>query len=320
MEENRVIILNESKRTISKLQVLSVFFGDEIIYKIFLRTQIIHKLFENNPELDINKLELFHLQYTVTIIDLLKKIKATNERNVIILLDEVQLNKELIEKLGSNVFSEKSYNLEKQRQSLKMNQTLRRLYQLLSEDKDESPFSRNINAFSARFAADFFYDIPYTLSEELTAYNPNEVYRNAYATIHRKLMGKLCKVDFRSEFFCGLSAGTVILEIFKIPELELYYLFMPSRNLFLFCDIAKINGIDWSNNQSKKANIIQELTDKNDELQSAASVVKTTIPEDIKRLISEYHNKIDDVNFLQNLSDVDIQANILKAMLNTDSI
>ena len=320
MEEHRVIILSESQRTISKLQLLAVFFEDDIIYKIFLRTQVIHKLFENNPDLDINKLELFHVQYTITIIDLLKKIKSSNERNVLILQDEVQLNKELIDKLNSNVFTEKSYNLEKQRQSLKVNQSLRRLFQLLSEEIDESPFANNINNFSARFAADFYFDVPFELSEKLTAYKDGEVYRNAYATIQRKLMGILCKVDFKSEFYCGLTAGPLILELYRIIGVDKYFLFVPSRNLFLFCDLHDIEGVDLTNNVSKRTRIIQEISDKNDQLLSTAAIVKTIIPPEIRKLISEYHNKIDDVNFLQNLSDVDIQANILKAMLNTDSL
>jgi hypothetical protein len=60
-------------RVISKLQLLSVFFNNDVIYKIYLRTQVLHQLFQTNPELDINQLEMFHLQFTSTLIDLLKK-------------------------------------------------------------------------------------------------------------------------------------------------------------------------------------------------------------------------------------------------------
>jgi hypothetical protein len=44
-------ILQESNKILSKLQLLSAFFEDEIIYKIYLRTQVIHRLYETNPEL-----------------------------------------------------------------------------------------------------------------------------------------------------------------------------------------------------------------------------------------------------------------------------
>jgi len=78
-------IFNESKRIISKLQLLAAFFGDEILYKIYLRTEVIHQMFEQNPELDANNLELFHLQYTASLIELLRKIKKNNEKNVSLL-------------------------------------------------------------------------------------------------------------------------------------------------------------------------------------------------------------------------------------------
>src|SRR5690349_14564643 len=103
MEDNLARILNDSNKTISKLQLLSAFFEEEIIYKIYLRSQVVHKLFETNPELDINKLELFHLQYTATAIELLKKIKTSNERNVSLIFDEIQINKELIDKINDAV-------------------------------------------------------------------------------------------------------------------------------------------------------------------------------------------------------------------------
>lgn len=320
MDDNVAILLKDSKKIISKLQLLSAFFEDEVIYKIYLRTQIIHKLFENNPELDINKLELFHLQYTTTIVELLRKIKAANERNMSILFDEIQLNKELIDNIEESVFTEKNFNLDKQRQALKINLSLRKLYQILSDNTDEDPFSKNINAFSARFSADFYYDIPWPLFEELTTYNPKDVYRNPYATIQRKLMGVLCKTDFKSEFFCGLTSSHLVVEVYKLTEDDKHFLFLPSRNLFLFCDLSKINGIDWSNTMSKKARLKQEIMDKNDELQSAANITKSAIPAEIKNLMREYHDKIDDVNFLQNISNFDVQANILKSMLNTNSI
>jgi hypothetical protein len=320
MDEDLVTILKDSIKVINRLQLLSVFFGEEVIYMIYLRSQVIHKLFESNPELDFNKLELFHLQYTTTVVELLRKIKTTNEKNVSLLFDEMQINNDLIEKLDSAVFTDKNFNLDKQKQTLKINLSLRKLYQLLSDRVDESPFSKNINAFSARFSADFYYDISPNLFNELVAYKPGEVYRNTYATIQRKLLGLLCKTDFKTEFCCGLKAGSIIIEVYKFMYEDRYFLFLPSRNLFLFCDLSKITDIDWSNTLSKKARIIQELQDKNNQLETTAAIMKTAIPPEIKTLLTEYYDKIDDVNFFQNMSNFDVQANILKTMLNTDII
>ena len=318
MDENRQNILNESNRVINKLQVYAVFFEEDIIYKIYLRLGVIHKLFENNTNLDINKLDLFHLQFTAPIIELLKKIKKNNEGNVSLLFDEIYLNKGLIDKLNSQLLTEKTFNLEKQRQALKINNSLRKLFQVLSDDSNEYPYSKNINAFSARFSEDFFYEVKTDLFSQLVQYNAAEVYTNAYAVIQKKLMGLLCKYDFKTEFFCGLKAGSLVIEVYKFVDVDRYYLFFPSHNLFLFCDISKITGIDWNNALSKNERIIQELNDKNDRLKASVHVMKAYMPAEIKSLLNDTYKKVSEIDFLNNLSNADVQANILKTMLNTD--
>jgi len=320
MDENRLGILNESTNIISKLHLYSAFFEDEILYKIYLRSQVIHQLFESNPELDINKLDLFHLQFTASVIDLLKKIKKANEKNVSLLYHEIQLNQELIDKLNDSVYTENNYNIDKQRQSLKINTSLRKLYQVLSEDSTEYPFSKNINTFSSRYSQDFFFDISPEILFELISYQAEEVYSNAYALIERKLMGVLCKYDFKTDFLCGLKSGDSIVEIYKFIQTDRHFLFYPSRNLFLFCDISQISDIDWSNTLSKKERIIHELKDKNDQLESRAGVLKSAMPAEIRNLLTDHYKKISDIDFLQNISNFDVQANILKTMLNTDGL
>ncbi len=313
-------IFNDSKKTINKLQLLAAFFEEEIIYKIYLRSQVIHQMFEQNPELDANNLELFHLQYTSSLIDLLKKIKKNNEQNVSLLFDEIQLNKELTDKLSNSFYTEKNYKDDQQKQSLKMNLSLRRLYQFLSDNNAEYPFSKNINSFSSRFSQDFYYEVSGELLNELTHYNPAEVYSNAYAIIQKKLLGLLCKYDFKTEFLCGLKAGNAVAEVYKFLDTERYFLFYPVKSLFLFCDFTKIASISFTNQVSHKEKMIQELKDKNDQLQSSINVTKTYLPQEIKMLLAENYKKLTDISFLQNISNIDAQANILKAMLNTDMI
>jgi hypothetical protein len=320
MDENRLNILNQSNRMLSKLQLLSVFFGDDVIYKIYLRSQVIHKLFETNPELDVNKLDLFHLQFTQSLIDLLRKIKKNNESNISLVFDEIQINKELIDKLNDPFYTEANFNLEKQRQALKVNLSLRKLFQVLSDNLTDNPLSKNINAFSSRFAADFFYTITPELLDELTAYNAKDVYTDEYATIQRKLMGVLCKYDFKTEFYCGLKSGNQIIEVYKFMNADRYFLYSPSDSLFVFLDVAKIANIDFSTNLSKKEKLMHELKDKNDKLEGNAAAMKSFMPPEIKNLLADDYKKISDINFLENISNIDVQANILKSMLNTDVI
>jgi len=318
MDERHANILKASGTEISRLQLLSVFFEEETLYKIFLRSQVIHQMFQNNEDLDIDKLEIFHIQFTASLIELLRKIKKSNEKNVSLIYDEISLNKELIEKMGNSVFNEKNFNLDKQQQSLKINQSLRKLFQVLSDHTDDFPFSKNINSFSSRYAGDFYYDITAEQLGNLIDFDPKDMYMDTHASIQKKLMGQLCKYDFKTEFYCGLKSGQLILEVYKFIDRDKYFLFLPSRNLFLFCDMAELKGIDFSNNQSEKGRIIQELSYKNDTLTSSAAALKTYIPSEIITLLKENYLKISDINFLDHLNNFDVQANILKAMLKTD--
>jgi hypothetical protein len=320
MDEHAASILKESNQMISRLQLLSVFFQEEVVYKIFLRSQVIHQLFADNPGLSIDKLELFHLQFTSTVIELLRKIKKNNEKNVTLIDDEIRLNQEVIEKLNETLVNEQSFITGKQRQALKINNSLRNLYEVFSDLSTDFPFVKNITQFSARFAKDFYYTISSDRLSQLIDYQSDEVYVNSYATIQRKLMGLLCKYDFRTEFVYGLKSGTLIIEVYKFLETDKFFLFYPSRNLFLFCSPEDLSGIDFSATSSEKARIIQEMAYKNDKLQSNAAAVKTYIPAEIIKLLEDNYNRIADINFLDNLNNFDVQANILKTMLNTDML
>lgn len=320
MDENRINIISSSSRTLSKLQLLAAFFGDDIVYNVYLRSVVIHQLFENNAELDINKLELFHLQFTVTLIELLKKIKKGNERSVTLLFDEIQINNDLITKLEGSRLSKDLFRLEQQRQALKVNTSLRRLYEALSVDSADYPLAKNINSFSARFAADFYITIQPDTFHKLIHYEAVEVYANAHAIIQRRLMGLMCKYDFRSEFYCGLKTGDLIIEVYKFMDHEIYYIFFPSRNLFLLCDPVEMEQITNTIEKDRPNTIIMELRNKNDQLRSNAAVVKTFLPPEIRALLADHYKKISDIELLHNISDFDAQANILKTMLNTDII
>jgi len=320
MDDNRLTILNDSSRLISKLQLLSVFFEEEIIYKIYLRSQVIHQLFANNPEIDINKLELFHLQFTTSLIDLLKKIKKNNEKSISLLLDEIEINKNLIEQIHSSAYTIQDFKIEQQRQSLKINTSLRNLYKALSDDVAEYPFSKNINLFSTRFSHDFYYEVSPALINDIIKYDAASVYSNAYAIIQKKLLGVLCKYDFKTSFFCGIRAGEQIAELYKFNDEDRYFLYYPLKDLFLFMNISLLNNIELTTELAKKEKFVQELADKNDQLQNSINSVKKIIPAEIKSLLVDNYKKLNDINFLTSISDIDVQANILKSMLNTDII
>lgn len=318
MDDYRLNILKKSSTEINRLQLLSVFFDEEIIYKIYLRSQVIHQLFTNNEELEIDKLDLFHVQFTESVIALLRKIKKSNEKNVSLIYDEIDLNEELISRISGSVVNQENYRLDQQKQSLKVNQSLRRLFAVLSDLSTDFPFSKNINVFSSKYANDFYFDVTPDQLSQLIDFSTKQVYTNINAVIEKKLMGLLCKHDFRTAFSFGLKSGELVIEVYRFLDTERHFLFFPGRNLFLFCDLALLNGIEKDNNLSEKERIIQELEYKNDKLKSNAAVLKVAISAEINALLEDSYLKISDINFLNHLNNFDVQSNILKAMLKTE--
>jgi hypothetical protein len=315
MEDSRNAIYKASVRIITKLQLLSVFFEDETVYKIYVRTQVIQKLFENDPELDINKLDLFHLQYTETVIELLRKIKKSNEKAVNIALDEIGYNEELIQKISDNLRTEENFEQAQLGRAAIISKSLYGLYQNLSGYSADPPFPKEISGFGEQFAKEFFHEIPVPLFYELTEFDLAEVYRNGYGIIEKKLLGWQCKQEFQNVFVCGLKAGELLLEVYKLKGSDDYFIFYPERRLFLDLDFSKIGNIDTATPLSRQEKIIRELSQKNAVLKNSIDNMKTAIPDEVKSLLHEYYDKIMALDFIND--NFDIQANILKTMLNT---
>ena len=317
MDDSRNAIFKDSSRIITKLQLLSVFFEDETVYKIYVRTQVIQKLFENNPDLDVHKLELFHLQYTESVIELLRKIKKGNEQNVHLAQDEIGYNEELIQKIKESVRTEENFENAKQARTAVINKSLHQLFQNLSGYSALPPFPKDISAFSEKYAREFF-EISPALFYELTEFDPAEVYKNGYGIIEKKLLGWQCKQEFKNVFVCGLKAGESEIEVYKLEKTDDYFIFYPERNLFLDLNFSKIEKVYVPTPLSKQERIIRDLSEKNAALKNSMDEIKTGIPAQVKSLLNEYYHKINTLDFIND--DFDIQANILKAMLNTDGL
>ncbi|MGZ8537495.1 MAG: hypothetical protein ACXWV9_04480, partial [Flavisolibacter sp.] len=185
MDENKKTIFSHSEKVIANLKLLSLFFEDEHILKIYIRTQVIHKLFLSNNELDTHKLELFHLQYTETIIELLKKVKQNNEKMMLHVTDEINVNQEMINNLNDSMQLEHSFDHAKTAQTIKIGKALNTLYKNLSDYAKDIPFPKTIRDFSNNYAKDFFYEVSPELMQSILDYDPDKLYRNGYAGIEK---------------------------------------------------------------------------------------------------------------------------------------
>ncbi|MFV0418318.1 MAG: hypothetical protein ACK5KT_06275 [Dysgonomonas sp.] len=320
MDNQRKEILEKSDEVIQQLSDLSSFFEEPMLIKIYLQSQVIHKLFEDNKDIDINKLELFHLQFTTTLIDLLNKIKTKNERVVGMYRHEIELNNDMIEKLRQKMIQDGGFDAEKQKQTQRMSKSLRDLYTAIYYKSDEYPFKEDINSFSINFYKDYFFESEQEIVDNLIIYDKEDVYRNPYAIIDKHLLLALGQSNFNVKFFAGVKVYPILLELYKIQTEDTYFLYWPVKNLFLKCDINLFPYQNWDAEMSKKEQTVRNLHKKNSKLETNIKNTYKFLSEEIIELLDEDYKAITNIDFLASLEDIDTQANILRSMLETKMI
>lgn len=315
-EEIYAQIIKESSKRLVVLKTLSNFFNHKDLFAVLVRTQVIHNLFESNKNLDINRLDLFHVQYTSTLIELFQKLKKAKEQQYLLLSDEIYINEDLIRKLEGETVSV-NFPEASRRHSRNMSDALKRLYGMLAAAETASAFSwGDIMAFSQRVRGEFFRELKEDMFRQLICEEGNSYYQNDFVTIERKLLGRLNIYNFRIKFTCGFLCGDEVAEVFDFVDSNDRFIFINSSKSFHFLDERPSKGIDLSKNTSNKHDIITDMRIKTDSLRERQVNIKSGMPDDVEEVLSGYLEKISGVDFLEELQNVDEQTNILRAMLN----
>lgn len=313
-EERYVQILKDSNRKLVVLKLLSNFFNHKDFVGVLVRTKVIHSLFQKNLTLDINKLELFHIQFTNSLIDLFQKIKKSKEQQYILISDEIYINKDIISKLKSEIGEEK-FSEQAKEHAQRMSKKIEQLYQILASDS-KSHFDWNeIISFSDAIKSEFYREINIEQYEKVTAIN-RKFYENKHVRFEKKLLGRLNILKFKIKFLCGLVCNNEIIEVYEFRDSNDKFVFVGNEKSFYFIENDIEKEVDLSKNNSVKGEIIAQLKDKNALLELELSTIKTSLPESVQEVLKDYLNKISSVDFLEDLQNVDEQTNILKTMLN----
>ena len=314
-EDARVQIISESTKKLIVLKLLANFFNHADLIAVLIRTKIIHNLFEGNKELDINKLDLFHIQYTNTLIDLFQKLKKSKEQNYQLVCDEIYINDDFIARLKLDV-SDHDFVHEVRVHNVNMSQKIEALYRQL-ETGIKSNFSWNeVIAFSAKRGSEYYREISAENFLQLTHHAEKKVYKNTYTSIERKLLGKLNIQQFRIKFLCGFKSGDQFAEVFEFVNSNERFVFINDQKTFYLIENSHTAGLELSKNLSSKNQVLEQLQQKNANLKEQLSKIRTSLPPDVENVLENYLTKISGVDFLEELQNVDEQTNILKAMLN----
>jgi hypothetical protein len=317
MEEQEDIfvqIIKDSDKRLLVLQVLANFFNHKDLIGVVIKTKIIHNLFKKNRSLDCNKLELFHLQFTDSIIELFRKLKKSKEQQYLLISDEIQINNETIASLKTEI--DKSDFQEKARiQSQNMSRKIAELYQMFVSDKQELFSWNEIVNFANQYQSTYYREIDSKQRQQLIPVD-RKVYKNSYAIFEKKLLGRLNILQFKIKFLCGLVCNNQILEVYEFRDSNAIFIFVGDDKAFYLLDNVNTKGIDLSKNSSSKNQVLFELSSKNTQLKTALETIKTSLPEAVEPVLKEYLDKISSANFTDDLDNVDEQTNILKTMLN----
>ena len=309
MNDEVVNIMSQSKRRLTKLKLLSNFFENIDIISVYIKTDIIHKLFEENKTLDYNKLELFHLQYTDSLIELLTKIKKKKESDLLATINEIDINNEYI-----SSFEEKKvdcFETNRKIYSGIFSEHLRKLYQDLTDGK----FTINWNDvlyFHKKYAIEFYR----TAADETKLKLGNvPYYQYQDYSVERKLLGKLNIQNFKVRFVCGYRIGREEYELFKIFHSNEHFIFnVEEKKMYLIDD--ELSYLDTSENESNQAMLMNQLKKRNEELEENILEQKKVLPDAVNTVLKDYQRNLENVDIMSKIFDVNEETNILRAMLN----
>lgn len=311
--ETEVKILNDSKRRIQKLKMFENFFKQPDLLSIVVRTEIIHSFFEKNKEnIDLNKLELFHLQYTDSLSDLLKKIKKQKENTIINIETEINASKSFIER-NINKDEQNSFELNGKYHNNEISIILDAVYNTLTGVYKTYQIN-SIRSFPNQYAKDFFRgedDITHLLVTPDTKF-----YILENIKVERLLLSKLSVKNFKVRFVCGYNVDNQIFELFRILGSEDEFIWNLQTNSFYLLKEEFKHQLNREKNVSKSNFLLNELEKKIITLQEKENEVRNSFPDDVSDLLKKYKQTIENNDITNEKLNIDEEKNILNSMLN----
>lgn len=310
MNDDALNILSQSKRRLTKLKLLANFFENVDIISIYIKTDIIHNLFQENKGLDYSKLELFHLQYTDSLIELLTKIKKQKENDMLAVINEIEINRKYI--AGFEEKHEDGFETDRKIYSGNFSRHLKQVYQDLTENNYTVSWD-NVLYFYKKYAAEFYRS---EVDEELLTTGSFPAYQYQDYKIERKLLGRLNIQNFKVRFVCGYAVSGNEYELFKIFQSEDFFIFDIEKQKMYLADPKKMEKLNTAPNESNHGVIINQLKKKNEDLEEAMAERKRTLPEQVISVLKDYIKNLENTDVMSKMFDINEETNILRAMLN----
>lgn len=302
--------MSQSKRRLTRLKLLANFFENVDIIAIYIKTDIIHNLFNENQTLDFNKLELFHLQYTDSLIELLTKIKKKKENDLLAVINEININNRYIASFEEK--KNESFETDRKIYSGFFSEYLRNMYKDLTEDRATLNWN-DVLYFHKKYAAEFYRT---DFNEEKLKANSAPFYQYQEYCIERKLLGKLNIQNFKVRFVCGYRVERDEYELFKIFQSDEHFVFNIEEKKMYLINNEVLESLNTNENESNQISIINQLKRKNEDLEETMEFKKKSLSEDVELVLKDYLRNLENIDVMSKIFDVNEETNILRAMLN----
>lgn len=310
--ETDVKILNDSKKRLQKLKILTNFFKQPDLLGIMVRTEIIHTFFEKNKgNLDLNKLELFHLQYTDSLIELLQKIKKQKEATILSISTEIDTNKSYIEEY-INKQQKNDFQADQSYHNSEISTLLETVYSILIGSY--KPYSLTIiRSFPNQYVEEYFRDV--NDITPLLALPQTKFYVLEDIKVERLLLSRLEAKNFNVRFLCGYQQNGQAFELFRILGSEDEFLWNLQTNTFYILKESIKHQLNREKNISNGSSLLGGLRLKIASLKEKEKEVRYSFPEDVIELLKKYRETIDNNDLINEKLNIDEEKNILNSML-----
>lgn len=328
--KQRLSRLNDSSKIIQKFYDLSHTYDNVELNQTYISLKYIHDAFVENLEYDITQLFKIHQFYTNSAIELLEKNYLNIDKKIALLQrqqkefnEKISMFQSKLNKLDNSVLIVNKQNL-----NVSYTESIKRFFRVLVNSKDKMDY---------RLGVEFVYKSFRSLTKILTYHidSSNSVLYNklldtmsAYRVL--KTIGdyKICQDTLDSVFHSNYNITYICTFLINKKEIEI----IKSENgLYLFCDVQQntfytVKDFTYLNDIVNEQNTesynlkkeIEILTSKNARTEIEL-LDRNILSDQIVDVFVKFNEKLQDVDFLNNTENIDLEVNTLNALLNFDT-
>lgn len=303
--DKNIEILKNSKSKLVELDKMNNFFKILDLSSVLINTSLIISYFESNIEReDLGKLELFNLQYTDSLLELLRKVKSNKEREIASVT--IKYNRFIYEQkriVYNNPNLDEEFVISKKLHELEISL----LFENLFDNIEYKDFNK-LKSFHKKYSSRYFYNIDEN-DEKFIESKDIKYYTRFNTKIDSELLEIVANNKFKIKLSYGFNSKETSFELFIVENSDIVFLWNINKNTFY---ISQSNFYSFGEMLNSTQTKIENYSGK---LQDSINEILKDIPKGVNKLISKYNKVLEDIIYNDKYYDIKEEENILKAML-----